>query len=167
MPTVVVDSSVLISLAAGEQFHLLRELYSAILLPPEVWNEVCSCPKPFGGKEAKKAREDGWLTVQRPRQLNRARGLDFNLDPGETEALALALEFPEVLLLIDDAQGRRAAQALGISFTGTLGVLLRGKVEGKLAALRPVLELMKRRTTFWLGTSIHEAALRKAGESAD
>jgi len=29
MPAVVVDSSVLITLAAGEQFHLLREFYAA------------------------------------------------------------------------------------------------------------------------------------------
>ncbi|MBM3833129.1 MAG: hypothetical protein FJ403_07635 [Verrucomicrobia bacterium] len=41
MPAVVVDSSVLITLAAGEQLHLLRELYTTIYVPPEVWN-ACS-----------------------------------------------------------------------------------------------------------------------------
>jgi hypothetical protein len=30
MPAVIVDSSVLITLAAGEQFHLLRDFYSTI-----------------------------------------------------------------------------------------------------------------------------------------
>jgi len=42
MPAVVVDSSVLISLAAGEQFHLLREFYATIYVPPAVWDEVSS-----------------------------------------------------------------------------------------------------------------------------
>lgn len=39
MPAVVVDSSVLITLAAGGQFHLLRELYTTLYVPPEVWND--------------------------------------------------------------------------------------------------------------------------------
>ena len=40
MPAVVVDTSVLISLAAGEQFRLLHDFYGVIYIPPEVWNEV-------------------------------------------------------------------------------------------------------------------------------
>jgi predicted nucleic acid-binding protein len=36
MPAVVVDSSVLITLAAGEQFHLLRDLYTTLYVPPKV-----------------------------------------------------------------------------------------------------------------------------------
>ena len=91
MPAVVVDSSVLISLAAGEQFQLLRVLYSTIYIPPEVWNEVASVPKPFGPKEAERARREGWLFVQRPRDLKRVLGLPFNLQAGEAQALALAL----------------------------------------------------------------------------
>ena len=76
----------------------------------------------------------------------------------------MALELIDALLLVDDAQGRRAARALGIAYTGTLGVLLRAKKEGKLAALRPVLGLMQQRTTFWLDEKVRSAALRKAGE---
>jgi predicted nucleic acid-binding protein len=51
MPAVVVDSSVLISLAAGEQFHLLQTIYSTIYILPEVWREVSTSPKPFGARE--------------------------------------------------------------------------------------------------------------------
>jgi uncharacterized protein len=158
---------VLISLAAGEEFHLLRDFYSTIHLPPEVWNEVASVPKAFGAKEAQQARAEGWLIVQTPRQLDRVLGLPFSLQAGETQALALALELPDALLLVDDAQGRRAARALGISYTGTLGVLLRAKAEGRISALRPVLERLKQRTTFWLGAAVWEAALQHAGESTD
>ena len=75
-----------------------------------------------------------------------------------------AVELPDALPLVDDAQGRRAAQALGIRYTGTLGVLLRGQVEGKLAALRPVLALMQLRTTFWLADDVRRAVLAQAGE---
>lgn len=165
MPAVVVDSSVLITLAAGEQFHLLRELYTTLYVPPEVWNEVTSVPKPFGTNEARQARDAGWLIVRAPTSLAAIQALPFNLQPGETEALALAVELADALLLVDDAQGRRAARALGINYTGTLGVLLRAKAEGKLAALRPALDLMQKRTTFWLSEEVHRAALAQAGEA--
>ena len=164
MPAVVVDSSVLITLAAGEQFHLLRELYTTLYVPPELWGEVTTAPKPFGTNETRQARDAGWLIVRTPASLATVHALPFNLQPGEIEALALALELPGALLLVDDAQGRRAAHALGIDYTGTLGVLLRAKTEGKLAALSPVLTLMQQRTTFWLSEEVHRAALVQSGE---
>lgn len=164
MPAVVVDSSVLISLAAGEVFHLLRDFYSTIYIPPEVWQEVISSPKPFGLKETQQAATDGWLIVQKPQTSRQIDDLPFSLDRGEAEALALALEFPESLLLVDDFQGRRAAKILGIKFTGTLGVLLRAKSEGKIAALRPILELLGQRTKFWLSSAVYDTALKQAGE---
>lgn len=167
MPAVVVDSSVLITLAAGGQFHLLRELYATLYVPPEVWNEVTNVPKPFGTNETRQARDAGWLMVQAPASLAAIRALPFNLQPGETEALALAMELAGALLLVDDAQGRRAARALGIDYTGTLGVLLRAKAEAKLDALNPVLVLMRQRTTFWLSEEVYRAALAQAGEAAN
>lgn len=164
MPAVVVDSSVLITLAAGEQFHLLREFYSTIHIPPEVWKETTASPKAFGVQEVQRAKSEGWLIVQSPHDLAKVSSLPFNLQPGETEALALALELTGALLLVDDAQGRKAAAALGIAYTGTLGVLLRAKAEGKIPALKPVLGLLATRTTFWLSPAVEAAALKQAGE---
>jgi uncharacterized protein len=165
MPAVIVDSSVLITLAAGEQFHLLREFFSTIHIPPAVWNETTASSKAFGVQEVRQAKVEGWLVVQSPQDLAKVSALPFNLQPGETEALALALEMPGSLLLVDDAQGRKAAVALGIAYTGTLGVLLRAKAEGKIPALRPVLGLLAARTTFWLSPAVESAALKQAGES--
>lgn len=165
MPAVVVDSSVLITLAAGEQFYLLGEFYSTIYVPPEVWKETTASPKTFGVQEVRQAKTEGWLIVQSPHDLARVSALPFNLQPGETEALALALELSGSLLLVDDAQGRKAAAALGIAYTGTLGVLLRAKAEGKIPALRPVLGLLATRTTFWLSPAVESAALKQAGET--
>lgn len=164
MPVVVADSSVLISLAAGEQFSLLHDFYSVIFIPPEVWNEVVSSPKPFGAKEVRQAQMAGWLVIQKPKEMSKVMSLPFALQAGETEALALAMQFQDPLLLVDDAQGRRAAQVLCIAYTGTLGVLLRAKKEGKIAELRSVLTLVMRRTHFWLGEDVYKAALQKAGE---
>jgi hypothetical protein len=74
---------------------------------------------------------------ERPIGPSPVRSLPFNLQAGETEALALAVELAGVLLLVDDAQGRRAAQALGIDYTGTVGILLRANAESKCVLPRP------------------------------
>lgn len=106
----------------------------------------------------------GWLVIQKPKEMSKVMSLPFALQAGETEALALAMQFQDPLLLVDDAQGRRAAQVLCIAYTGTLGVLLRAKKEGKIAELRSVLNLLMQRTHFGLGEDVYKAALQKAGE---
>lgn len=45
------------------------------------------------------------------------------LDPGEQEAIKLAYVAEGSLLIIDEKAGRRIAKELGLSMTGTIGVL--------------------------------------------
>lgn len=49
----------------------------------------------------------------------------MRIDPGESEAISLALSEKADLLLVDDLGARHAAARLGIRITGTLGVLER------------------------------------------
>ena len=53
--------------------------------------------------------------------------------------------------------------ALKLSFTGTLGILLRAKVEGRIPRIEPVVEHLNR-LGFRLAAETHAAVLRKAGE---
>ena len=62
------------------------------------------------------------------------------LGAGEVETLALGLEFPGSLLLLDDRLARRRARSLGLRFTGTLGVVVKAKQVGLLAGVGPVLD---------------------------
>lgn len=62
------------------------------------------------------------------------------LGAGEREALVIAVENPDSLVLLDDALARRYARILSISFTGTLGVLLKAKQAGYLSAVKPILD---------------------------
>jgi uncharacterized protein len=63
------------------------------------------------------------------------------LGPGEAAVLSWARpRKAEVVCVLDDRAARNAARTLGIRMTGTLGILLRAKAEGKLGTLRPVLE---------------------------
>ena len=58
----------------------------------------------------------------------------------EREALALALEISDSIVLLDDAPARRYARMLGVKFTGTLGVLLKAKQSGHLTTVLPILD---------------------------
>ena len=165
MPTVISDASVLICLGAVGQFQLLREFYSEVLVPPAVWAEVTDAGMRLGAAEAHAAKNDGWLQLRAPASTPLLAHLGRTLDAGEAEAIALATELPQSLLLLDDADGRETARQMGLDFTGTVGVLLRAKRAGKLPALKPILDIMIQRQSFRLSRPLYEGVLRQAGEA--
>jgi predicted nucleic acid-binding protein len=165
MPAIVSDASVLISLGGVGLLDLLREFHQTILSPPSVWVEVAgAADSPPAASVVREAQQAGWIKVEPPRNAPLVRSLAATLDQGEAEAIALAVELPAALLLIDESEGRRAARDLGISLTGTIGILLRAKVEGRLAAVRPVLDDLITRQHFRLGRSLYLQVLKEAGE---
>jgi predicted nucleic acid-binding protein len=67
------------------------------------------------------------------------------LGPGEHEVLALGLEAPDRLLILDDRAARQSALALGLTYTGPLGVLLEGKRRGRIHSVSArTLEIVRR-----------------------
>ncbi len=50
-----------------------------------------------------------------------------DLDSGEAEAIALAVELKADYLLIDETKGRQIAASYGIKVTGIIGVLIKAK----------------------------------------
>jgi predicted nucleic acid-binding protein len=70
-----------------------------------------------------------WLRVVNARHTPSA-WLALDLGPGELGAMALALENPERIVLLDDALARRTATAAGLHVWGTLRVLLEARLAG-------------------------------------
>ena len=66
--------------------------------------------------------------------------LKQNLDDGESEAIALALEINSDYLLIDELKGRNMAENHGIKIVGLLGILIKAKQQGILTAIKPIME---------------------------
>ncbi len=87
----------------------------------------------------------------------------MSLDKGEASAIALAVEFDDCLLIIDDLKGRNFAMKLGLNITGTLGVLIDAKLQGHIASLKPVLDAI-RQTNFRVSANLETIILRKVGE---
>ncbi len=59
----------------------------------------------------------------------------LDLGAGESEVLSLALGLSGYHAVLDDAAGRRSAEALGIPFIGTGGLLLLAKKEGLIPSV--------------------------------
>lgn len=100
---VVSNTSPLIGLAAIRQLTLLQQLYSSIIIPQVVYNEVT-----VGNTDACSVAVQTFHWIQTRQVTNRAIITRFpnKLDLGETEAIALAIELGADLLLIDDESGR-------------------------------------------------------------
>lgn len=71
-------------------------------------------------------------------RLQRERGLD----PGEANAIALAIELGADDLLVDEGLGRREALELGLSVIGVLGILLTAKQRGLTIGVQPVMDAL-------------------------
>ena len=79
------------------------------------------------------------------------------------EAIVLALEESADLILLDDYEARRVARSFGLKVTGTIGILIRAKHEGKIESLKDEIErLMK--TGFWVSRELYERILKESGE---
>lgn len=166
MPAVVSDASVLICLGAVRHLYLLQEFYLTVIVPGAVWQEVMAAAGSLAGaKEAVRANQQGWLTVQSPKNQSLVATLCRHLDAGEAEAIALANELRAGLILIDETEGRAAARGLGLAVTGTIGVLIRAKHDGKFAALKPILDTLIQQHSFRLGRNLYEQVLRQVGET--
>lgn len=137
MPTVISNTSPFQYLHQTEALSLLPKLFGEIWVPEAVVAEIQA------GHNRNVSLPDlgalPWLTVH-PVQQRAPLPLVTHLGEGEKEVLALGLERPGSLLLLDDRNARRHADALGLKVSGTLGVLLLAKKRGNLDAVRPVLD---------------------------
>jgi predicted nucleic acid-binding protein len=96
---------------------------------------------------------------------NRVQELREELDPGEAEAIVLALECGADLLLVDERRGRRMATAAGLTVTGLLGVVAKAKRAGLIELAKPVLDELIQIARFWIGPDLYSEVLTALGET--
>jgi|SRR3954463_47111 predicted nucleic acid-binding protein len=136
MPEVISNTSPLQYLYQLDLLDLLPALYGEVLAPIGVVKEIAA------GRTLGVALPDigalPWLRVcevATPALLS----LIPDLGLGEREVLALALERPGALVILDDSLARRLAERLELALTGTLGLLLKAKQTGRIERVRPYL----------------------------
>lgn len=158
---VVSNASPIISLARAGHLHLLERLYREVTIPEAVFHELQRCSDLIEG-----IRLDSlaWLKVQRVTYHPLVEALLLDLDKGEAESIALAIETKADLLLIDERIGRRVAERMGLRFIGVLGVLIEAKEKRVVEKVKPILDAMITRSGFWVGDELYARVLKEAKE---
>ena len=126
---VVSDASPIIALSSVGQLDLLRRLFGTVCIPTAVKKEVMAERR----KDIRDGIAKGWVVVKEVTDRQAVQRLRAVLGAGESEAISLALESLDALLLMDDRLARRKAKAWGVRVVGTLGLLVvaadRGLIE--------------------------------------
>lgn len=159
---VVTDASPLIYLSVLGRFPLLQRLFGTVCLPDAVLREVAASPVTLpGAVETRAAVEDGWLRPTTVCNRLAVEALLTDLHLGEAEAIVLARELGAGRVLLDDRLARNRAKALGLTVTGTIGLLLLARQRGEQLDLRHDLDTLVQHG-FRIASDVYDAILRDA-----
>lgn len=157
---IITNTSPLLYLHLVGHLALLQILYGAIVIPAAVLAEL------EAGARASVGVPDvptlPWVEVKTVQSRALIPAV-VDLGPGEAEVIALGLEHPGSLLILDDQLARRMAALNHLTYTGTVGVLIKAKQAGHLEAVRPVIESLCA-SGQWLSDELVAMVLAQAGE---
>lgn len=157
---VIADTSPLFYLHRLGLINILNKLYGNIIVPRAVINELEQGG--LQGEDVPNIRNYSWIQFHQAK-IPKFLKLITGLDSGETEVLALALEKPGSLIIIDERLARRVAELQGLKVTGTLGVLLKAKQKGYIVSVSPILERLLQ-LGFRVNDKLKKDILKLAGE---
>ncbi|MDQ6965014.1 MAG: DUF3368 domain-containing protein [Mariprofundales bacterium] len=115
------------------------------------------------GYDVPRPEDYEWVRKVNPERMP-AEWFALDLGRGELATMALGLEHPERIVLLDDLLARRVAEAAGLQVWGTLRVLLEGKRAGLTHKLAPYVDRLVD-AGMWLSADIRRRILHLAGEA--
>jgi len=148
---IISDTSCLIILTKIGELDLLRDLYQSVTITNTIFFEY--------GNEL-----PDWIQIENASDEFKQQLLEIQVDPGEASAIALALEMTDPILILDDWKARKIAERLGLSVTGTLGVIIKAKNSGIIPSVKPMLDKM-RETNFRISDALEQIVLFEANEN--
>lgn len=161
---VVSNTSPIFYLSTIGQLDLLRQLYAEIVIPKTVLNEITN----VGNTDvsARVVPTLSWMKTQSATDQTFVNTLRAELDPGEAEAIALAVELNADRLLMDERLGRAAAMRAGLKVTGVLGILIAAKRNNLIQEVKPLLDALIEQVGFWIDARLYAEVLQAVGEAA-
>lgn len=154
---VVSDSSPITNLIAVDKVEIICELFETVHIPPAVHRELLGYHQQL----------PDFIHVTPVTESGVVKSLARDLDPGESEAIALALQLKSDYLLIDEKIGRSVAEGYGIPVVGLLGVILLAKKRDLVVSVREVIDRLVEDAGFFVAEDIRVHVLRAAGEAPD
>lgn len=126
---VISDTTPIVSLIKISRIDLLEKLFGEVCIPEAVFRELTT--NTVFESEAEIVKNSPFLktTPVKNRKSLEILQAASGLDDGESEAIILADELKSDILVIDERKGRKVAQKLGITITGTIGILIQAHDE--------------------------------------
>jgi predicted nucleic acid-binding protein len=158
--SLVCDAGPLIHLDELGCLDLLRD-FPDVLVPDAVWAEVRRHRPSALRRRTVKLRRVMAVPDAAPELLPLAH--TFLLAVGELEALRLMQQFPDAILLTDDAAARLVAERLGYEVHGTIGVIVRA-FRRRQRTKRQVLNLLRsvpQRSTLFLQSRLLDSVIEQ------
>lgn len=140
MRKVIINSTPLIALCKVDQLELLHGLYGEVFIPEAVFKEVTE----KNDVVRHRITSCSWIHVETVQDTQSRKMYKAKLHDGEVEVMILAQEHQgEHLVVIDDGAARRTAEYLGLTLSGTMGVLIKAKQRGLLDSVMPIVAQME------------------------
>ncbi len=73
------------------------------------------------------------------------------------------MEIPGSTVILDDYKARKIANRIGLTYTGTIGVIVKAKLRGYIPSIKTIIAKIKQ-TDFRLSIEIEIQALKEAHE---
>jgi hypothetical protein len=133
----VLDTGPILALARGLALDVVAQLPFDFVSPFEVRTELDE-----GARRGYSPIATQWIHFEPlASPINPLVLAEFGA--GEAAVMQLAVEQRIAVVVIDEKKGRRAARAIGLKVTGTLGLLGYAKACGLVPAVRPFVERMQ------------------------
>jgi uncharacterized protein len=159
---IISDTSPINNLAAINQLHLLHQLYGTVLIPEAVFRELTDPSFPVAG--ATEVQTLDWIQTRAVSDRTIIEALSNELDIGEAEAIALAVEVQADQMLIDERRGRLVAARFNLRYTGILGILVEAKSQGLITSVKLLLDALVNKAGFWVAEPLYKSVLEHVGE---
>lgn len=151
MPKVIIaDTSFLIAAQKLKIFSQVQTLYGEVYITRKIAEEF-------------KLALPEWIIAMEPHNAEVQKVLCSILDEGEASAIALAYNYEDAVLILDDLKARKEATRLGFKITGTLGVLYKMKQQGIINSLKEKISLLTE-SGFRISPKLIDDLLKKTGE---
>ena len=161
MPKAISNTSPLLYLYRIGAINWLPKLFSEVWTPDAVKSELLAGRSK--GYDVPNPADYKWLHIVDPKSMP-SEWLALDLGAGEISAMALALENPKHIILLDDMLARRTALAAGLQVWGTLKVLLEAKSKGLVDKIEPLV-ISLNDAGMWVSDEVKQRILVLAGES--
>jgi predicted nucleic acid-binding protein len=128
---IIADASCLIGLTNINLLDVLHSLFGTVTVTPEISIEYgLDLPE--------------WIAIIPVKNTVLQTAIQSDLHLGEASAIALALENPGSLVVLDDKKARRYAANLGLTITGTMGIVVSAAESGIIKDANEAIEKLRR-----------------------